>query len=302
MAQRINKTTAALALAALTAGGLALAGLIVAIVALGDDSAPASADAPFKSDPDAYTRWFVEQALERYETSGLEETVAYYNTAASVDGQWYVFIIDQDDTMIAHAANPDFVGRHVSATVGPNGYPAGLAVAAAASEDGGWLDYTFPNPATGGAETKHSWIIRHDGLIFGSGWYERGPSKADAPAYTQAFVREAVNLYNALGLEETIAYYNSEEHIDDQWYVFIVNGDGYTISHYNPALRWRDPSLRIDPTGYFYGDDLLAATEAGRWVNYVIRNPESGQDQRKHTWAVRHDGFLFGSGWYEALP
>ncbi len=302
MAQRIPKSTAALALAALAAGGLALAALIVAIVALGDDSAPASAEAPFKSDPDAYTRWFVEQALERYETSGLEETVAYYNTAASLDGQWYVFIIDEDDTMIAHAANPDFVGQHVSAAVGPNGYPSGLAVAAAASEDGGWIDYSFPNFDTGGAETKHSWIIRHDGLIFGSGWYERGPSKADAPAYTQAFVREAVNLYNALGLEETVAYYNTEEHIDDQWYVFIIDEDGYTISHYNPALRGRDPSLRIDPTGYFYGDDLLAATETGRWVNYVIRNPESGQDQRKHTWAVRHDGLLFASGWYEALP
>ncbi len=302
MAQRIPKSTAALALAAISAAGLALAALIVAILALGDDSAPASAEAPFKSDPDAYTRWFVEQALERYEDAGLEETVAYYNTAASVDGQWYVFIIDGNDTMIAHAANPDFVGQHVSAAVGTNGYPSGLAVAAAAGEDGGWLDYTFPNFATGGAETKHSWIIRHDGLIFGSGWYERGPSKADAPAYTQAFVREAVNLYNALGLEETVAYYNTEEHIDDQWYVFIIDGDGYTISHYNPEYRGRDPNLRIDPTGYFYGDDLLAATETGRWVNYVIRNPESGQDQRKHTWAVRHDGLLFASGWYEALP
>ena len=28
-------------------------------------------------------------------------------------------------------------------------------------------------------------------------------------------------------------------------------------------------------------------------------NPETGDDRQKHTWAVRHDGLLFASGWYE---
>ena len=51
-------------------------------------------------------------------------------------------------------------------------------------------------------QTKHSWVIIHDGITFGSGWYERGPGKSDAPAYTKAFVQQATNLYVALGLEE----------------------------------------------------------------------------------------------------
>ena len=59
------------------------------------------------------------------------------------------------------------------------------------------------------------------------------------------------------------------------------------------------PSLRVDPTGYFYGDDLLGATEAGRWIEYVIINPETGENQRKHTFAALHDGHIFASGWYE---
>ena len=124
-----------------------------------------------------------------------------------MDGQWYVFIIDQDDTMVAHAANPNLVGRPASAAMGPNGYPAGEAVAAVADEHGAWFDYTFPNPATGGAETKHSWTVRHDGLVFTSGWYERGPRKSDAPAYTKAFVQQALNLYDALGKEAAVAYF-----------------------------------------------------------------------------------------------
>ena len=102
-----------------------------------------------------------------------------------------------------------------------------------------------------------------------------------------------------MGLEDSIAYYNSEESIDGQWYVFIVDEDGYTIAHHNATYRGRDPSLRVDPTGYFYGDDLRGATETGRWITYVIANPESGQDRQKHTWVVRHHGLLFASGWYE---
>ena len=148
-------------------------------------------------------------------------------------------------------------------------------------------------------ETKHSWMVIHDGITFGSGWYERGPGKSDAPAYTKAFVQQAMNLYVALGLEETVAYYNTKESVDGQWYVFIIDPDGYTIAHHNPQFRGRDPSLRVDATGYFYGDDLQSATEAGHWVDYVLLNPESGENRQKHTWIVRHDGLLFGSGWYE---
>ena len=263
--------------------------------------APAyTSDAPaYTSDAPAYTKAFVRQAMNLYVALGLEETVAYYNAQESVDGQWYVFIIDENQTIIAHAPNPDLVGKHVSQALGPNSYPTGSAVAASADQDGAWFDYTYPNPASGVVETKHSWVVLHDGITFGSGWYERGPGKSDAPAYTKAFVRQAMNLYVALGLEETVAYYNAQESVDGQWYVFIIDQDGYTIAHHNPQFRGRDPSLRVDATGYFYGDDLLSATEAGHWVDYVLLNPESGENRQKHTWIVRHDGLLFGSGWYE---
>ena len=97
-----------------------------------------------------------------------------------------------------------------------------------------------------------------------SAWHERGPRKFDAPAYTSDFVGRAINLYNAVSLEDTVAYYNTRESVDGQWYVFIVDVDSYTIGHRNPMFRGRDPSLRVDATGYFYGDDLLGATESGR--------------------------------------
>ena len=96
-----------------------------------------------------------------------------------------------------------------------------------------------------------------------------------------------------------MAYYNTRESVDGQWYVFIVDEEGYTIGHHNEMFLGRDPSLRVDSTGYFYGDDLRSATESGKWVDYVLLNPETGDERQKHTWAVLHDGLIFASGWYE---
>ena len=255
--------------------------------------------APPKWMPEEYTKHFVREAIRRYDAGGLDSTAAYYNTPESVDGQWYVFIADESGTLVAHA-NPDLVGVPLDDVLGPNSYPSGAAVAATADEDGAWFDYTFLNLDTGTVQTKHSWMVDHDGIIFGSGWYEEGPRKTDSPAYTRAFVEQAINLYNAVGFEDTIAYYNSRDSIDGQWYVFIVEAEsGLTVAHYNPAFRGRDPSLRVDPTGYFYGGDLLAAPGSGSWIEYVITNPETGENQRKHTFAVLHDGYIFASGWYE---
>ena len=50
------------------------------------------------------------EALELYEDKGREETVRFYNTPESTDGEWYVFIIDEADEIIAHA-NPNLLGE-----------------------------------------------------------------------------------------------------------------------------------------------------------------------------------------------
>ena len=242
------------------------------------DTGDATATVPPKSTPADYTKFLVRDAISRYESEGLDATVAYYNTKESVDGQWYVFIIDENQTIIAHAPNPDLVGKHVSQALGPNSYPTGSAVAASADQDGAWFDYTYANPASGVVETKHSWVVIHDGITFGSGWYERGPGKSDAPAYTRAFVQQAMNLYVALTASGTSS----------------------------SSMRTR-PSSLMPPTPTWWASTsprpsssavAASADQDGAWFDYTYANPASGVVETKRSWVVIHDGITFGSGWY----
>ena len=124
-----------------------------------------------ESDSEGFTRDFVQQAIDRYDSEGREATVTYYNSSESVSGQWYVFIIDEDEAMIAHPTRKDRIGTTREDRVDVNGYYYGDEFASA-TEDGKWVTYSFTNPTTGQNGKKHTWIVRHNGLLFGSGWYE----------------------------------------------------------------------------------------------------------------------------------
>lgn len=130
--------------------------------------------APPRSQPDVYTKYSVDQAIGFYSANGREATIEFYNSSASVDGEWYVFIADEDDIVLAHPTVPERRGgylRDPATRTDVTGYFYG-ATLADASTNGRWVTYVFVNPETNELETKHTWAIRHDGLLFGSGWYE----------------------------------------------------------------------------------------------------------------------------------
>ncbi len=161
-----------------TATAIAIAALIIALIALFSprgESAPAggnevvSVGVPRQP---AATIEFVREALDFYDSEGRRATIEHYNSADSADGQFYLFILDEEGVLVAHL-NQDLLGRdvHTSFGVDVDGNRFGLSMLEATSE-GMWVDYVYLNPNTGFRELKHSWVVRHDGLIFGSGWYE----------------------------------------------------------------------------------------------------------------------------------
>ena len=249
---------------------------------------PASPVEVTKVDPTAYTVALVHQALQRYNDEGREATVSYYNSPESVDGEWYVFILDETDKVIAHRS-PGLLGMDLKGDLGLDsaGYRFG-DVMLSADEQSLWVDYLFLNPVTGNQEFKHSWVVRRDGLLFGSGWYQVLPSspvditKADPAAYTVAFVDRALVRYRAYGRERAVEYYNSPESVDGDWYIFIVDENEELIAHRDPSLL----GVHIDAIGKTIDGETftdLEVTEAGRWVDYRFVHPATGVEGVKHS-------------------
>ena len=262
------------------------------------------ASIPLKTSPADYTAFFVDSAIARYETQGLDATLAHYSREESIDGQWYVFIVGGDDRLIAHP-NPYRLGLDLKGWVGTdaNGYDYGPEVLSA-TEEGKWVTYVYRNPESGGSigpghtgefELKNVWVVRHDGLLFCSGWY------VSADEFAQQLVSVAVEKFRSGGLEGTmeyfanpgsalagletaVAYYNSAETVDGRWSAFIADESGRFVGHSDPAMIGRE-------VRELFGTELPEATGEGGWV--------TGDSMR--IWVAESGGYLFGSGWHHGV-
>ncbi len=184
-----------------------------------------------KDDHEAYTVALVQAAIDLYKSEGIEAVATYHNDPANIDGQWYVFVTDENDIFVAHAQSSALVGTDLKDVPGLDGSTLGVDIASA-TETGSWIEYLWPNPDTNKLEQKRTWSIRHDGYLFASGYYEAWKpdpatlpvvSKDDPVAFTHDMVLKAIARYEFEGRDAVAAYYNMEESIDGQWYVFITD-------------------------------------------------------------------------------
>lgn len=295
------------------AGLASTAVVLFGAAACGDDGGGAADAPPPKTERDAYTKWYVQQAVDRYEESGAQAMIDYYNNEAGADDQWYMFVMDADTgRLVVHATIPSRIGNNSGESVDITGYAYGRDIKAS-DEQGHWVDYVFYNPQTDDGGTKHTWAVRRDDLIFASGWYEDSypspaPTKAEPGSYTQAFVEDAVWFYESNGRGALIEHFNDPDStdpasLDEQWYVFVTDLDGVVLAHptvpENVGMTLHE-ILGATPEGLASADEMIAATETGKWVDYTYVNPQSGNWETKHTWIVKRDDTLIASGWYEA--
>ncbi len=252
-------------------------------------------------------REYVSNAIAVYRNRGLDAAVTYYNSRASVDGELYLFMMDPADIYLVHPIFPHLVGTDIKDVVGSNGYELGIEIAKA-TPDGHWVEYLWPNPATGREEPKTTWVVRHDGHIFASGYYTPDP-EAEPPAYQGAdpreftvdYVQRAIERYDNDGLESMVQYYNSVAAFEGQFYLFATDeNDIYFIHPLFPRLIGTDIKGVVGSDGFELGKEIAKATEDGIWVEYLWPHPATLLEAPKVTYAIRHDGRIFASGYYPA--
>ena len=291
---------------------LSAVGAFVVVTSLDreDDSPPAEVEvevAPPKTAPAAYTQFVVRQAIARYEAEGLEATLEHYNDVGSLDGQWSVFIIDSDNKLIGHY-DSNRRGGDIEGILGTdiNGYEFGSQMLAATAE-GRWVSYFDVNPARGplddedALQLKNGWIVRHDGLLFGSGWF------IDTEHFTPQLITESAEHFRAGGIEALQAFYNDPQGISaglipaaeyynrtnvlGGFFTGIVAGpDGKILLHIDPMLIGTDIESLLGPA-------VRDASETGAWIT-AADNPDGIGPETMRVWAISVDGTFIGAGWY----
>ena len=234
------------------------------------------------AEPRAYTKTYVEKAIARYERDGLEAMKNYYNSVASLEGQWYMFIMDANDLYIAHGLLPHLIGTDIKNVVGSEGYRLGREIAAA-TEEGHWVNYLWPHPFTLQEVPKVAYAVRHDGMIFASGYYP----VEDPRAKTQAYVAKSIEYYKENGLEATVAYYNSPESFDGQWFLVMIENQKHLVYGFKPELVGTTTNK--------------TATEEGQWSqssSSLLDNPLTSGKDIFHRWSILYDGIIFWSGYF----
>ena len=252
------------------------------------------------ADPEEYTVEYVERAIERYERDGLESMLNYYNSVASFEGEWYLFATDADDIYHVHPLLSRLIGTDIKNVVGSDGYQLGKELAKA-TEEGVWVEYLWPHPVTLKEVPKVGYAVRHNGMLFASGYYVR---VEDPAAQTTAYVQQAIEYYQENGLDATIARYSNPDSLDGQWNLTLADeNDIVLVAFLSPRLIGRD----LKDLGAFsavrkIGEEMAAATEEGLWVSYIFPNTRSSETLYAHTWAIRYDGLLFMSRYYDDRP
>jgi cytochrome c len=122
----------------------------------------------------------VAQALAEKAASHLEKTGAVQAfkdfqdpNGAFRDGDLYVFVFDQEGTLVASGGFPEHVGRNLINHHQPAPQYVGAILARAKDPGRGWVDYQWLNPCSGRRELKISYVIRVGPHVVGVGAYLR---------------------------------------------------------------------------------------------------------------------------------
>ncbi|MBN2517023.1 MAG: cache domain-containing protein [Deltaproteobacteria bacterium] len=126
-----------------------------------------------KSGQDA--KEWVQKAIDFYKKTGKAVSLAEISNLKGpfVKGELYVFVLNNNGTMLAHGTNEKLIGVEFKDVKDSDGRSFVREILEVANKKGsGFLDYKWYNPTTKEDLPKHLYFEKVDDLIFCSGIYE----------------------------------------------------------------------------------------------------------------------------------
>ena len=256
------------------------------------------------------TKDYVAEAVRRYREDPAA-AIAYYRTGASVHAELGLYLLMlEDDIVVFNYAFPDAEGTSLFWRADARGEDYGRKIGDA-DEDGVVVKYLVPVASDDYTfRQKTAWAIKADGLVFSAGWIDReADAESDLTQEQQAVgaVIKARARLQAVGVERTVAHYNTPGSIDGEFYVWLAySGGEIAAAATMPQLVGTNIRNLQASDDAKLGEKIAAADVAGRealWISHLWQNPESGREELKHTYVSRlggiYEGIYFVSGYYD---
>ena len=143
--------------------------LMLVLPAVALVSGPLLAEAKHASKDEAQA--MAVKAADLLKKEGPDKAFAAFNAGGDwVDGDLYVFVIDNTGTWRASGARPELVGKNDLNTPDADGKLFVKEIVAIGKN--GWVDYKFKSPADNQIHDKSSYFVRVGDFLVGAGAYK----------------------------------------------------------------------------------------------------------------------------------
>jgi len=126
-----------------------------------------------------------------------------------------------------------------------------------------------------------------------------GANATDMQNDAQDLVRKAVTYADQYGSEAAFAQFKKPDggFFKGDLYIFVLDHNGLYITGGKSTYILYSEMIQSD--GYSIGEMIAdSATEQGVWVEYMWKQPSTGELKHKKSWVIRTKNYIFGSGVY----
>lgn len=284
-------------------------------------------------------RHLVGRAVALYNRDKASALAEFSNPQGDfVDGEHYVYALDSTGVVLAHGANPDFVGEDFYRVTDSDGKQFIQEIVESADQKGsGYVEYRWPDPVTKAERPKTVFFVKTDRAIICSGVYgahpascipEEGadqdycPPASPDPAIepfknmravdpspeliaddAKRMVEKATAFYMVNDSEVALAEFSNRNgrYVKGEQYVFVLDTTGRMLAHgVDKDYIGKDFYRKMDSDGRRFIKDIVdKANELGSgWVEYKWFNPVTKREELKTVYFKKANGVIICSGIY----